>query len=99
MNRPTPDERDPRWVAYLAAREAERHTARRRAHLVAAARAQIDAQAELARLRTRAAIPDLTVLRDARIGDWRAVLDAQIHRDEAGAWTTAPVRRERRRTA
>ena len=94
-----PDERDPRWVAHLAAREAHLRAAARRRELTAIARARIEQDAELSRLRTRAAIPDLTALRDARLGDWRAALDAQIHRDEAGAWTSAPVRREGRRTA
>ena len=72
------DERDPAWVAHLAARESQRMAARRRREIEATTRAWLAAEAHLAHLKERAAIPDLTVLRDARVGDWRARLDAAL---------------------
>lgn len=100
MTRPIADDRDPLWIAYLAARSAERHAAARRRRLDAGAESSAAARVELDRLRAEAAIPDLVVLRDARIGDWRASLDRQIVRDPGtGAWTVRETSDARRRSA
>lgn len=102
MNRPIADDRDQLWLAYLAARKAERRVAARRRRLDAGAESSAEAQVELDRLRAEATIPDLVALRDARIGDWRADLDRLIVRDPGtGAWTreSAPARRREGRSA
>jgi len=100
VTRPITDDRDPLWVAYLAARKAERRAAARRRRLDAGAESSAAARVELDRLRAEATIPDLVALRDARFGDWRADLDRQIGRDpRTGAWTMRETGDARRRSA